>query len=82
MYLEIVTPDQKVFEGEVETATFPGTDGSFQILNNHAALISTLGSGDLRYKEEKKKEQILSVEGGVVEVLNNKVTVLAEKITT
>ena len=80
MYLEIVTPDQKIFEGEVESATFPGSHGSFQILNNHAPLISTLGLGDIRYNEEKKQEQVISVDGGVVEVLNNKVIVLAEKI--
>lgn len=80
MYLEIVTPDEKIFEGEVVTATFPGADGSFQVMNNHAAMISTLGLGDLRYTEDKKKEQILTVDGGVVEVLNNKVVVLAERI--
>ncbi|MEQ9231103.1 MAG: ATP synthase F1 subunit epsilon [Cyclobacteriaceae bacterium] len=82
MYLEIVTPDEKIFEVEVFSAIFPGTDGSFQVLNNHAPMISTLGLGDLRYTEEKKKEEVLSVDGGVVEVLNNKVVVLAEKIVS
>ena len=80
MYLEIVTPDEKIFEGEVESATFPGSHGSFQILNNHAPLISSLGKGDVRYTEEKKKEEFITVDGGVVEVLHNKVVVLAEKI--
>ncbi len=80
MYLEIVTPDEKVFEGEVVTATFPGNHGSFQILSNHAPLISTLGTGDIRYTEDKQKEQVITVDGGVVEVLNNRVIVLAEKI--
>lgn len=80
MYLEIVTPDNKIFEGEVVTATFPGTDGSFQVLSNHAPMISTLGNGELKYTEEKKKEQVISIDGGVVEVLNNKVVVLAERI--
>ena len=45
MYLEIVTPDKKVFEGEVLSVSFPGTDGSFQVLNNHAPLVSTLAKG-------------------------------------
>ena len=80
MYLEIVTPDEKIFEGEVVTATFPGSDGSFQILNNHAPYIAMLGFGDIRYTEDKKKEELLAVDGGVVEVLNNKVVVLVEKI--
>ena len=79
MYLEIVTPDQKVFEGEVISVTFPGTDGSFQVLNNHAPLLSTLKKGMIVYKD-KKHEYDVMVDGGVVEVLNNKVVVLAEAI--
>ena len=79
MYLEIVTPDQKVFEGEVISATFPGIDGSFQVLNNHAPLLSTLKKGTIVYKD-KKDEYDLVVDGGVVEVLNNKVVVLAEAL--
>ena len=79
MYLEIVTPDQKVFEGEVLSATFPGSDGSFQILNHHAPLLSTLKKGTIVYKD-KKNEYDVTVDGGVVEVLNNKVIVLAESV--
>lgn len=80
MFLEIVTPDEKVFEGEVVSASFPGSDGSFQILNNHAPMVTTLGKGDMRYKVEKKEEVHILVEGGVVEVMNNKVNVLIEKL--
>ncbi|NQZ79163.1 MAG: ATP synthase F1 subunit epsilon [Ekhidna sp.] len=80
MFLEIVTPDEKVFEGEVTNASFPGSDGSFQLLNNHAAMVSTLGKGDIRYTPEKKEEVRILVEGGVVEVMNNKVNVLVEKV--
>lgn len=77
MYLEIITPDKKVFEGEVESAIFPGSEGSFQILNDHAPLISALGKGPVTYRN-KSGEHTLSVDGGVVEVLKNKITVLAE----
>ena len=79
MYLEILTPDQTVFEGEVESAKFPGSKGEFQVLNNHAALISSLDQGQVEYvsKEGIKK---LVIHGGVVEVLNNKITVLAEGV--
>lgn len=83
MYLEIVTPDEKVYEGEVVSATFPGSDGSFQVLNNHAAMISTIGKGEVKIvtEREKRREEVhMEVIGGVVEVLNNKVTLLAEKI--
>lgn len=79
MYLEIVTPDQKVFEGEVISATFPGIDGSFQVLNNHAPLLSTLKKGTIVYKDKKEEFEVI-VDGGVVEVLNNKVVVLAEAL--
>ena len=84
MFIEIVTPDKKIFEGEATSAIFPGTDGSFQILNNHAALVSTLGKGSIVFVKilnNKLEEVQIEVDGGVVEVLNNKVTVLAEKIT-
>ena len=83
MFVEVVTPDEKIFEGEVESATFPGSDGSFQVLNNHAPLITTLGKGDMKFTKtvnKKVQETHILVEGGVVEVLNNTVTVLAEKI--
>ena len=86
MYLEIVTPDKTHFQGEVDQATFPGSDGSFQVLNNHAPLISTLGKGEMRFNKIREKdpakhdETILIVDGGVVEVLNNRIIVLAEHI--
>lgn len=79
MYLELVTPDKKVFEGEVTIATFPGTDGSFQVLNNHAPLISSLTKGTLSYQDKETFHEI-TIDGGVVEVLNNKIMVLAEGI--
>lgn len=83
MFLEIFTPDEKVFQGEVESATFPGNEGEFQILNDHAPLVSSLGLGDIRYnylEDKKPKEVHIKVDGGVVEVLNNRVLVLAESI--
>ncbi|WKN45039.1 ATP synthase F1 subunit epsilon [Tunicatimonas pelagia] len=79
MQLTIITPDQEVFEGEVESATFPGSDGSFQVLRNHAPLVSSLGKGDIAYRG-KAGEGAVTVEGGVVEVLNNTITVLAERV--
>jgi len=79
MYLEIVTPDQKVFEGEVTSATFPGTDGSFQVLNNHAPLVSSLSKGTIKYEGKDIFDEVV-VNGGIVEVLNNRVVVLADEI--
>ena len=79
MLLEIVTPDQKVFEGEVNAVAFPGSDGEFQVLNSHAPLISSLGKGVVRIQATGKNEEI-TIDGGVVEVLDNKIVVLAESL--
>ena len=79
MHLEIITPDQKVFEGEVSEATFPGADGSFQVLKNHAAIISALVKGAVSYTTTEGKKSLI-VDGGVVEVNDNKIIVLAEKV--
>jgi F-type H+-transporting ATPase subunit epsilon len=81
MFLEVVTPIKKVFEGEVSIVTFPGVDGSFQVLNDHAPLVSTLKKGDLVYKNTKGVESIVEITGGVVEILNNKIIVLADGIS-
>ncbi len=79
MHLEILTPEKKVFEGEVTIATFPGADGSFQIMDDHAPLISLLKEGLVEYKS-KETSQNVSITGGVVEVLNNKIILLADGV--
>jgi F-type H+-transporting ATPase subunit epsilon len=79
MYLEILTPEKKFFEGNVTIATFPGADGAFQILDNHAPLISLLQEGVVEYKS-KETSASLRITGGVVEVLKNKVVLLADGI--
>ena len=81
MHLEIITPEKKVFTGEVISATFAGTDGSFQVLNDHAPLISSLKTGYVEYRD-KKEEYEIEITGGVVEVLNNNVIVLAEGLVS
>ncbi len=77
MHLEIITPDKKVFEGEVSSVMVPGTHGSFQMLENHAAIISTLTQGIVKIKTSKGEESF-AVKGGVVEMLDNKVVILVE----
>jgi len=79
MLLEIVTPDKKVFEGEVSSATFTGAEGEFQVLSNHAPMISALGKGRVSITSSGKVENLI-IDGGVVEVLNNNVIVLAESV--
>ncbi len=79
MILEILTPDKKIFEGEVTSVTVPGKQGLFEILNNHAPIISTLDDGTVTVRVAKA-EQHFNILGGVVEVINNKIIVLAEGV--
>ena len=79
MHLEIITPEKKIFEGEVSIVTFPGADGSFQVLNHHAPLVGILKEGVVEYKSKDGKEHV-SITGGVVEVLKNNVILLADGI--
>ncbi len=79
MKLEIITPDKKLFEGTVKSAIFPGSAGSFGVLDNHAAMIATLKEGKVELIEENNTKLEFAVKGGVVEVSKNKVIVLAEQ---
>lgn len=78
MYLEIITPDKKIFSGEVISVQVPGALGQFQMLNNHAPIISTLINGKVKVKTAAKETLEFTVKGGVVEMLKNKITLLAE----
>ena len=78
MLLEIITPEKKVYEGEIVSVTLPGTEGSFQLLNNHSPLVSTLKKGKIVVADKNNQNTEVAVNGGVVEVNNNKVIVLAE----
>ncbi|WP_018343536.1 ATP synthase F1 subunit epsilon [Cytophaga aurantiaca] len=79
MYLDILTPDQTVFSGEISSVQVPGTAGRFEVLTNHAPIISTLEKGDVTIRLAKE-EKTFKIDGGVVEVLHDKVIVLAEAI--
>ncbi len=80
MKVEIITPDSVIFTGEnVELVQLPGIDGSFEVLNNHAPLISVLRKGTVKIiNKGEKNENFFEIKGGVIEVLNNKVLILAE----
>ncbi len=80
MKVEIITPDATIFTGDnVGLIQLPGIDGSFELLNNHAPLISVLRKGKIKViNQGEKEEQFFDINGGVIEVVNNKVLVLAE----
>ena len=78
MNLEIITPEKQVFSGEVTSVKFPGTTGEFEIQNNHAPIISTLSEGEIRVITSSNNTEKFSINGGVIEMQNNKIIVLAD----
>ena len=78
--LEIITPSKSVFTGEINSITVPGTLGSFQVLKNHAPLISTLEIGSIKVVDLQSKTILYATGGGTIEVNDNKVLVLADSI--
>lgn len=78
MLLEIITPDAKLFDGEVLSIELPGTNGRFQILNDHAPIISTLTAGEISIALDKDQKESFEIHGGVIEMQNNKIIVLAD----
>ena len=77
MQLEIITPDKKIYSGEVTSVSVPGAAGRFQILKDHAPIISTLLNGKVKVKDKDGVKEF-DVKGGVVENLKNNVVILAE----
>ncbi|NMC98462.1 MAG: ATP synthase F1 subunit epsilon [Bacteroidales bacterium] len=78
MKLEIITPKEKLYEGEVTLVSLPGTLGAFEILKNHAPVISTLTSGEIKIIDTEKNSQTFKVKSGLVEASNNIIWILAE----
>lgn len=92
MYLEIVTPEASLVKGEVTSVTVPGVHGEFQMLNNHAAVVSLLMEGNVKFEgspeitegfedkfvKEKDGKWSLAITSGTLEMNNNKVIVLAD----
>jgi len=91
MYLEIVTPEASLVSGEVDSISVPGVNGEFQMLNNHAAIVSLLAEGKVRFSgnptiaegfENKFTQEdgkwVMEINGGTVQMNDNKVIVLAD----
>ena len=92
MHLEIVSPEATLFSGEVETVIVPGTAGSFQMLNNHAPIVSTLKEGTVtisgkmdlddsvqnKFKKQDVNTTLFQISSGTVEMRNNKLILLAD----
>ena len=77
MQLDILTPDKALFSGQITSIILPGSKGQFEILNNHAAIVSSLEKGTIKVKTADGRDEMFEVNGGVVEAMDNKIVVLA-----
>lgn len=80
MKIEIVTPDRKIYEGEIKSIRVPGKKGSFQVLKDHAPIISTLETGSVIIIDQANIQTVFEINGGVIEVKANKIILLAESV--
>ncbi len=78
MKVEVITPDKTLFDGELNLVAVPGIDGSFEVMNFHAPLISILVAGKVKLVDHRGHEEYLDIRGGVIEVNDNAVKILAE----
>jgi F-type H+-transporting ATPase subunit epsilon len=80
MELTVLTPDKKIFEGKISRVSVPGTDGEFEVLDNHAPIVSSLGEGNVLINTVDNKTPIsLSIQNGFIEVLDNKISLLVQE---
>ena len=80
MELTVLTPDKKIFEGKISRVSVPGTDGEFEVLDNHAPIVSSLGEGNVLINTVDNKTPIsLIIQNGFIEVLDNKISLLVQE---
>jgi F-type H+-transporting ATPase subunit epsilon len=80
MKIEIITPDRKIFEGDIKSIRVPGKKGSFQVLKDHAPIIYTLENGPVIMVDQQGNETRYEINGGVIEVKANTIILLAESV--
>jgi F-type H+-transporting ATPase subunit epsilon len=93
MFLEIVTPEASIFQGEVESVTVPGTEGEFQMLENHAPIVSLLQEGNIKirgnfnineaysdmFTNGDNDSKLLAIQSGTIELKDNKMIILVDE---
>ena len=80
MRIEIITPEQKIIECDIKSVRVPGKKGSFQVLKNHAPIVSTLDGGIVTMVDTEDKELVYEIGGGVIEVKENRIILLADSV--
>jgi F-type H+-transporting ATPase subunit epsilon len=81
MNLVILSPEKEIFAGEVKSVIVPGSDGQFEMLHNHAAIVSSLKEGEIKVTKASGEKVTFGVNGGFVECLNNEVAVLVSGVS-
>ena len=82
MQLDILTPERKIFNGSVYGVLLPGVAGYFELLDNHAPLVAALGKGQMKILKDRTNVEVYNIDGGFVEMNNNKTIVLIEGAET
>lgn len=78
MHLKIISPEKLLFEGGISRLLLPGSKGQFEVLSNHAPIISSLGGGDVIYTTDTKEETSIPIQSGFVRVENNEIVLCIE----
>jgi F-type H+-transporting ATPase subunit epsilon len=81
MNISILTPDKEIFQGAITSVKVPGTDGQFQVLKNHAPIVSSLAAGDVTVVKESGEKMTFGIKGGFIEVLHNEVSLLLQGVS-
>jgi F-type H+-transporting ATPase subunit epsilon len=80
MTISILSPERQIFTGEISSVTVPGTDGQFEMLKNHAAIVAALAKGSVRVVKADGEVMKFDIDGGFVEMLNNDVSLLVSGV--
>ena len=80
MNITVLTPDKQIFEGSISSIKVPGTSGEFQVLKQHAPIVSSLDSGQVTIVKEDGGKLLFEIEKGFIEVLNNEVSLLVQGV--
>ncbi len=80
MNISVLSPDQEIFQGAITSVKVPGVGGQFEVLSNHAPIVSALGEGEVRILKEGGEKMTFRIEKGFLEVLNNEVSLLVQGV--
>ena len=80
MNIAVLTPDKEIFQGAIKSVKVPGSGGQFQVLKNHAPIVSSLEKGAVTIKKENGEEMTFEIEKGFIEVLNNEISLLVQGV--